>query len=90
MAATVKGPAIFLAQFAGDSAPFNSLDAICRWVADLGYFGVRMHWGIRLFDLAEAASTKSYCDEVAMCAMLKGGARALILAVGLPLHGNQD
>ena len=26
---TIKGPAIFLAQFAGDAPPFNSLDAIC-------------------------------------------------------------
>ena len=25
---TIKGPAIFLAQFAGDEPPFNSLDAI--------------------------------------------------------------
>ena len=25
---TIKGPAIFLAQFTGDTAPFNSLDAI--------------------------------------------------------------
>ena len=30
MAGKVKGPAIFLAQFAGDAAPFNSFDAICR------------------------------------------------------------
>ena len=27
---TIKGPAIFLAQFAGDAAPFNTLDSICR------------------------------------------------------------
>ena len=33
---TIKGPAIFLAQFAGDSAPFNSLDSIGRWAAGLG------------------------------------------------------
>ena len=29
MAGMVKGPAIFLAQFAGDAAPFNSFDSIC-------------------------------------------------------------
>ena len=39
---TMKGPAIFLAQFAGDAAPFNSLDAICRWAASLGYKGVQI------------------------------------------------
>jgi sugar phosphate isomerase/epimerase len=66
MATTVKGPAIFLAQFAGDSAPFNSWDTICRWAADLGYLGVQVPtWDARLFDLAKAASSKTYCDEVA-------------------------
>ena len=37
---TIQGPAIFLAQFAGDRAPFNSLASIARWAADLGYRGV--------------------------------------------------
>ena len=37
----LKGPAIFLAQFAGDKAPFNSLDAICQWVSSLGYKGIQ-------------------------------------------------
>ena len=30
---TIKGPALFLAQFAGDAAPYNWLDAICAWAA---------------------------------------------------------
>ena len=30
----IKGPAIFLAQFAGDAAPFDSLPNIARWAAD--------------------------------------------------------
>ena len=30
---TIKGPAIFLAQFAGDAAPFNSLPAIAQWAS---------------------------------------------------------
>jgi sugar phosphate isomerase/epimerase len=71
MAGKVKGPAIFLAQFAGDLAPFNSLDAICRWAASLGYKGVQIpSWDVRLFDLTKAASSKTYCDE------LKGTAAA--------------
>ncbi len=62
---TIKGPAIFLAQFAGDAAPFNSLDAIAKWAAGLGYKGVQIpSWDARLFDLAKAASSKTYCDEV--------------------------
>lgn len=66
MPTNVKGPAIFLAQFAGDAAPFNSWDAICRWAAGHGYKGVQLpSWDGRLFDLAKAASSKDYCDEIA-------------------------
>jgi sugar phosphate isomerase/epimerase len=65
MPANIKGPAIFLAQFAGDTAPFNSLDSIARWAAGLGYRGVQIpSWDGRLFDLEKAANSKSYCDEV--------------------------
>ncbi len=62
---TIKGPAIFLAQFAGDQAPFNSLSAIGKWAAGLGFKGVQIpSWDGRLFDLAKAAESKTYCDEV--------------------------
>jgi sugar phosphate isomerase/epimerase len=62
---TMQGPAIFLAQFAGDAPPFNSLDAICGWAASLGYKGVQIPtWDARLFDLAKAAESDAYCDEV--------------------------
>ncbi len=62
---TMKGPAIYLAQFAGDAAPFNSLDAICRWAGSLGYKGVQVPtWDARLFDLEKAATSDAYCDEV--------------------------
>ena len=62
---TMKGPGLFLAQFAGDAAPFNSLDAIGRWAASLGYKGVQIpSWDARLFDLARAAESDAYCDEV--------------------------
>ncbi len=65
MPTTMKGPAIFLAQFAGDDAPFNSLPAIAKWAAGLGYKGVQIpSWDGRLFDLEKAASSKDYCDEV--------------------------
>jgi sugar phosphate isomerase/epimerase len=62
---TIKGPALFLAQFAGDAPPFNSLDAICGWAASLGYAGVQIPtWDGRLFDLGKAATSDAYCDEV--------------------------
>jgi sugar phosphate isomerase/epimerase len=66
MTTTIKGPAIFLAQFAGDEAPFNSWHAITQWAGALGYQGVQLPSGdSRLFDLALAASSKTYCDELA-------------------------
>ncbi|WP_339882535.1 sugar phosphate isomerase/epimerase [Vreelandella maris] len=62
---TIKGPALFLAQFAGDEAPFNSLDSIASWAAGLGYQGVQIpSWDARLFDLKRAAESRTYCDEV--------------------------
>jgi len=65
MATTMKGPAIFLAQFAGDTAPFNSLKSMAKWAAGLGYKGVQIPtWDGRLFDLEKAGKSKAYCDEV--------------------------
>ncbi|MDD9891042.1 MAG: sugar phosphate isomerase/epimerase [Gammaproteobacteria bacterium] len=62
---TIKGPAIFLAQFAADESPFNSLNEIGAWAANLGFKGVQIpSWDDRLFDLAKAADSKDYCDEV--------------------------
>lgn len=62
---TMKGPGLFLAQFASDEPPFNSLDSICRWAAGLGYKGVQIPtWDARLFDLTKAAESDTYCDEI--------------------------
>ncbi|HZV10740.1 MAG TPA: sugar phosphate isomerase/epimerase, partial [Novosphingobium sp.] len=61
----LKGPGLFLAQFAGDNAPFNSLSAIADWAAGLGYKGLQIpSWDARLFDLARAAESQTYCDEI--------------------------
>ncbi len=61
---TIKGPALFLAQFAGDEAPFNSWESITKWAADCGYKGVQVpSWDGRLIDLQKAAASKDYCDE---------------------------
>ncbi|MEL6123476.1 MAG: sugar phosphate isomerase/epimerase, partial [Bacteroidota bacterium] len=62
---TIKGPAIFLAQFMGDEEPYNSLDSICAWVSSLGYKGVQIPtWDSRCIDLEQAATSKDYCDEL--------------------------
>ncbi len=61
----IKGPAIFLAQFMGDEAPFNSLDSICQWASDLGFKGIQIPtWESRLIDVQLAAESKTYCDEL--------------------------
>ena len=61
---TIKGPAIFLAQFLGDAAPFDTLDSLGRWAAGLGYKGVQVPTDPRLVDLKTAAESQTYCDEL--------------------------
>lgn len=61
----MKGPAIFLAQFMGDEAPFNALESILDWAADLGYKGIQIPtWDARCIDLKLAAESKDYCDDL--------------------------
>tara|TARA_R110002096_G_scaffold65006_4_gene158350 strand:- start:82899 stop:83207 length:309 start_codon:yes stop_codon:yes gene_type:complete len=79
----IKGPAIFLAQFAGDETPFNSLDSIAQWVASLGFVGVQMpSWDARLLDHEKAAESKTYCDEV-VCTLEKYGLQLTELSTHL-------
>lgn len=62
---TIKGPAIFLAQFMGDEEPFDNLQNICKWVAGLGYEGVQLPaWDARCIDIKKAAESKTYADEI--------------------------
>ena len=71
--ATMKGPAIFLAQFIGDAQPFDSFDAICGWAAGLGYKGVQVPTSDpRLIDIDKAAASQTYCDEIAGVAASHG------------------
>lgn len=61
---TVKGPAIFLAQFAGDEPPFNDLESICKWAAGLGYKGVQIPtWETGMIDVKKLAESKTFADE---------------------------
>ncbi|MCA2376073.1 sugar phosphate isomerase/epimerase [Agrobacterium genomosp. 3 str. RTP8] len=61
---TIKGPAIFLAQFVGDKAPFDTLDNLGQWAASLGYKGIQVPTDPKLFDLEKAAASKTYCDDI--------------------------
>jgi sugar phosphate isomerase/epimerase len=61
MMKSLKGPAIFLAQFAGDEEPFNTIESICRWAAELGYSGVQIPtWDTRLIDLEKVATDPAF------------------------------
>ena len=61
----IKGPAIFLAQFLGQDAPFNNLESISKWAKDLGFKGIQMPtWDSHYFDLQKAAESKTYADEI--------------------------
>ncbi len=62
---TIKGPAIFLAQFMSDEAPFNTFESACQWMAEAGYEGVQVPtFDPRCIDLKKAAESKDYCDEL--------------------------
>ena len=63
--AAIKRPAVFLAQFLRDVPPFNTLENICKWFADLGYAGVQIPgWDRRVIDIDQAATSNTYCDEL--------------------------
>ena len=61
---TIKGPAIFLAQFMGPEAPFDNLAGLADWAKGLGYEGIQLPTDPRLFDLDTAATSQTYCDDV--------------------------
>jgi len=62
---TLKGPGIFIAQFADDLAPFNSWASICKWAADLGYKGIQIPtWDSRFMDLKKVANSQDAADEL--------------------------
>src|SRR4051812_43766182 len=61
---TIKGPAIFLAQFMGDDVPFDNLANLAGWAAGLGYKAIQLPCDPRLFDLKQAADSQAYCDDV--------------------------
>ena len=62
---TIKGPGLFLAQFARDTPPHNSLAGIARWAKDFGYKAVQIPtWDDRFFDLDKAYESQTYCDEI--------------------------
>ncbi|MBI4568378.1 MAG: sugar phosphate isomerase/epimerase [Planctomycetes bacterium] len=61
---TIRGPAIFLAQFMGDKPPFNTIETAAKWAKEIGYVGVQIPtWDARAIDLAQAAKSRAWCDD---------------------------
>ena len=61
---TIKGPAIFLAQFMDDKPPFNNIDSVCDWASKLGYKGIQIPtWDSRCIDLQKVATDKVYAKD---------------------------
>lgn len=61
----IKGPAIFLAQFISDVAPFNTLEGLSKWASDKGYKALQMPTlNPEIFDLHLAAESQTYCEEI--------------------------
>ncbi|MEZ5559820.1 MAG: sugar phosphate isomerase/epimerase family protein [Pseudomonadales bacterium] len=62
---TLRGPAIFLAQFIDDRDPFDNIESMARWAADLGFAGIQVPIGNPAFiDVGRAAESRDYCDEL--------------------------
>ena len=61
--AAIKGrPHFWLGSCA--THPFNTLENICKWFADLGYAGVQIPgWDRRVIDIDQAATSNTYCDD---------------------------
>lgn len=61
----IKGPGIFLAQFASDDGPISNFSSACEWASDFGYKGIQVPtWDTRLIDLKLASTSQDYCDEL--------------------------
>ena len=64
MTRTVKGPGVFLAQFVGEEAPFDSIEGLAGWAAGKNFKGAQVpSWDRRVIDLETAADSQTYCDE---------------------------
>jgi len=61
----MKGPALLIAQLADDKPPFNTLPAIAKWAAGLGYKGLQLpSLDTRFIDVALCAESQTYADEI--------------------------
>lgn len=61
---SIQGPAIFLAQFVRNEPPYNDIQTLAEWAAELGYEGLQIPtWSEECIDLDTAAESQAYCDD---------------------------
>ena len=62
---TIKGPGLFIGQFADDKEPFNTLAGMAKWASRLGFKGLQLPaWDARFIDIKKAAQSDTYCSEI--------------------------
>jgi len=62
---TIKGPGLFIGQFADEKPPFNTLPSIANWAKGLGFAGLQLPtWDARFIDIKKAAESSAYTDEI--------------------------
>jgi sugar phosphate isomerase/epimerase len=62
---TIDGPGVFLAQFIAPEPPFDRLETLAAWAAEIGFKAVQLPtFNSAIFDLAKAAESDAYCEEV--------------------------
>lgn len=62
---TINGPGVFLAQFIAPEPPFNRLETLATWASGCGFKAVQVPtFDPAIFDVARAAESDAYCDEV--------------------------
>jgi sugar phosphate isomerase/epimerase len=61
---TIRGPALFIAQFVNADARLSTLDGLCEWAADLGFKALQVPTFFpHMFDVKRAAESQAYADD---------------------------
>ena len=69
---TIKGPAIFLAQFIGDKEPYNTLPGLAIWSSGLGLKGELLpYWADHNFNV-EGDVCRDYSLSIKSLIVLAG------------------
>jgi sugar phosphate isomerase/epimerase len=62
---TIRGPAVFLAQFLAPQPPFDRLPSLASWARSLGFSGLQVPtFNPAVLDLDKATGSDAYVDEI--------------------------